>query len=586
MNRAGLALLVRELRARRRALSLIALWSAIESLPSLLSGLLVSAALGRFLAHEALSGTAFLALLLGSALVAAIATRQLFPHLAAVVEPVRDALVTAVVEGAVTSATGSQQRADTAQVARVTEQVQAVRDLLGSLLRMARQILFTALAALAGLWLLAPSVALVTGVLVTVSLTVFALLLPGLAARRRKVLLAEEEVARTAGTVFGGIRDAIACAGEAEATRAVGTAIDGSLGHSRVLARAMAVRSLIVFLGGQLPLVVLLASAPSLVHAGRLTPGEVIGAATYLTVGLEPALRELVGTGGSLCVELAVTLDRLGEGFTDRRPQTQAVGEQLATQRCDLVATGLTFAYGPHAAPIVDALDLTLTEGRHLAVVGPSGIGKSTLASLLGGLLAPQRGTVSLGGTDIRQIRESELRRLLSIIPQEAYVFAGTLRDNLGYLAPYVTDRELTGAAADTGLALLAERLGGLDALIGAGGAELSQGERQLVALTRVYVSPARIVILDEATSNLDPAAEATVEAAFARRPGTLVVIAHRISSARRAEHILVLDGDKAQLGTHDELVRTSTLYANLVGHWGFANPPPSEPTNPPVKRP
>lgn len=97
----------------------------------------------------------------------------------------------------------------------------------------------------------------------------------------------------------------------------------------------------------------------------------------------------------------------------------------------------------------------------------------------------------------------------------------------------------------------------------------MSNGEKQLVALTRVYVSPARIVILDEATSNLDPAAGATVEAAFARRPGTLVVIAHRISSARRAERILVLDSDKARLGTHDQLVRTSALYANLVGHWG-----------------
>ncbi|OAR23358.1 hypothetical protein A8W25_23635 [Streptomyces sp. ERV7] len=574
-------MLVRELRARRRTLALVALWSAIESLPSLLSGLLVSAALGRFLAHEALSGTAFLAILLGSALVAALATRQLFPHLAAIVEPVRDAFVAAVVDGAVASATGSPKRADTAGVSRVTEQVQAVRDLLGSLLRMARQILFTTLAALAGLWLLAPSMALITGVLVTVSLTVFALLLPGLAVRRRKVLLAEEEVARTAGTVFGGIRDALACTGEAEATRSVGTAIDGSLTSSRVLARAMAVRSLIVFLGGQLPLVVLLASAPSLVHAGRLTPGEVIGAATYLTVALEPALRQLVGTGGSLCVELAVTLGRLGEGFAgppapaQTEAQTEAEADRLGPRRYDLVATGLTFAYGPHAAPIVDALDLSLPEGRHLAVVGPSGIGKSTLASLLGGLLPPQRGTVSLGETDIGQVREAELRRLLSIIPQEAYVFAGTLRENLRYLAPHLTDLELTTAATDTGLSALADRLGGLDARIGAGGVELSNGEKQLVALTRVYVSPARIVILDEATSNLDPAAEARVEAAFARRPGTLVVIAHRISSARRAERILVLDGDKAQVGTHDELVRSSALYANLVGHWHLTDPQP-----------
>ncbi|MBE3016155.1 ABC transporter ATP-binding protein [Microbispora sp. NEAU-D428] len=213
-------------------------------------------------------------------------------------------------------------------------------------------------------------------------------------------------------------------------------------------------------------------------------------------------------------------------------------------------------------------LDLTVTQGEHLAVVGPSGIGKPTLAYLLTGLLSPQSGVVRLGGCDITRLGEAGLRRTLALIPQEAYVFAGSLRENLTYLAPSATERELTEAAEAVGLHAVAERLGGLDARVGTGGAELSAGEKQLIALTRVYLSPARVVILDEATSNLDPMAEARVETAFARREGTLVVIAHRISSARRARRILLLDGRSVHLGSHGELLAASPLYADLVGQW------------------
>jgi ATP-binding cassette subfamily C protein len=121
---------------------------------------------------------------------------------------------------------------------------------------------------------------------------------------------------------------------------------------------------------------------------------------------------------------------------------------------------------------------------------------------------------------------------------------------------------------SDVGLAPLVDRLGGLDARLGAGGADLSQGERQLVALARVYLSPARLVILDEATSSLDPAAEALAEQAFAARPGSLIVVAHRISSARRADRILLLDDDGSQQGTHADLLSCSERYADLVGWW------------------
>ena len=566
MRRPGPAhrLVLGELRSRRGALGRIAAWSVLEASPSLLSGVLLSAATDRFVAHRGAAGLTLLALLLPVAAVGATATSRLFPWLAAVVEPVRDALLTAVVRGAVHTATQSPARADTAVVARLTAQVQAVRNILFGLLRTVRQMVFGFVAALLGLALLAPLVALATLGLVLAAAALFAVLLPGLAERHRAALLAEEEMARRAGAALGGMRDALACAAGARAVAEVDTAAAGSLARSRSLSRMTSRRGLVVFLGGQLPLVVLLAAAPWLLSSGHLTVGEVVGAAAYLTVYLEPALRQIVGVAGSWGLEMAVSLRRLGETFAEPAP---ARGGPAAPGH-DLVVHGLTFTYGTAERPVVDNLTMTLPEGAHLAVVGPSGAGKSTLANLLAGLLDAGHGTIRLGGVALGDLRDDDKRRLIGLIPQEAYVFAGTLRDNVTYLAPRAGPAELDAAVDAVGLRPVAERLGGLDARVGAGGAELSHGEKQLVALARMYLSPARVLILDEATANLDPVAEARAETAFADRPTTLVVIAHRITSARRAGQVLLLGGQHTRLGTHDDLLRTSAEYAELVGWW------------------
>ncbi|GAB1644460.1 ATP-binding cassette domain-containing protein [Krasilnikovia sp. MM14-A1259] len=572
MRRPGPAhrLVYRELRARRRALGRIAAWSAVEALPSLLSGVLLSAATDRFVAHQAAAGLLLLTLLLPVAAAGAVATSRLFPWLAAVVEPVRDALLTAVVGGAVHAATRSPARADTAVVDRLTAQVQTVRNILFGLLRTVRQMVFGSVAALIGLAVLAPMVAVATTLLVLAAAALFALLLPGLAERHRAALLAREDLARRAGSAFGGMRDALACAAGGRAITEVDAAIDGSLARSRALSRATSRRGLVVFVGGQVPLVLLLATAPWLLSSGYLTVGEVVGAAAYLSVHLEPALRQIVGVAGNWGLELAVSLRRLGETFAE---PAEARGGPAAPGH-DLAVRGLTFTYGAAERPVVDDLALTLDEGAHLAVVGPSGAGKSTLANLLAGLLEPGRGTVRLGGVDLRDIRDDDRHRLIGLIPQEAYVFAGTLRDNLTYLAPHAGPADLERAVDAVGLRTVTDRLGGLDARVGAGGADLSHGEKQLVALARMYLSPARVLILDEATANLDPAAEARVEAAFAERAGTLVVIAHRITSARRARQVLLLSGAHARLGTHDDLLHTSSEYAELVGWWNAGRAP------------
>jgi ATP-binding cassette subfamily C protein len=231
----------------------------------------------------------------------------------------------------------------------------------------------------------------------------------------------------------------------------------------------------------------------------------------------------------------------------------------------DLELDGVTFAYAPASAPIVERLSATLPAGTHVAVVGSSGAGKSTLAGLLAGVLEPGAGRIALGGVPVAEVEPAAI----ALVPQEAYVFAGTLRENLTYLHPAATDVATREAVAAVGAAELVARLGGLDAELEPGGGGLSAGERQLVALARASLSAAQVVILDEATCHLDPVAEARAEHAFGRRRGTLIVIAHRMSSALRADRILVLDGVSASLGTHDELVTADGLYADLVGHWG-----------------
>jgi ATP-binding cassette subfamily C protein len=214
---------------------------------------------------------------------------------------------------------------------------------------------------------------------------------------------------------------------------------------------------------------------------------------------------------------------------------------------------------------VLDGLDLRLPAGGHLAVVGPSGIGKSTLTGLVAGLLVAREGAIQVYGHTVPSPEAAAARVL---IPQEAYVPGGTLAENLGmFRREPVPEAELTAAAEAVGCLPLLEALGGPAA--GVDPAALSAGERQLIALTRAYLSPAPLALLDEATCHLDAAAEARAERAFAARPGgTLVVVAHRISSALRAGRVLVLDGPRTACGTHEELLRTSARYRALVGGW------------------
>ncbi|TDD94798.1 ABC transporter ATP-binding protein [Actinomadura rubrisoli] len=546
----------------------LAAWSVLESLPAFASGFLLAQAIDRgFLAGEPLVGLWWLAALAAVYALGAVGTRQIYPWLAATVEPLRDSLVADVAAAALNRMADQAGGTAGAGVSQLTEQVEAVRALLGTALRNVRQLLAAGLAALLGLTLLSPLLGLVIFLPVALALTLFAAFLGVQVRRYRAVVRHAERIGESATAIVQGVRDVVACAAEDRAARTVAEAIDAQAEALRSFARSRLVRLPVLALGVHLPLLVLLALAPYLTEHGQLTAGQVAGGISYLITGLQPGIILLVDAGGTLLLSLAVILGRLAEICTGSDRTSPATPKSVATSY-DIEADHVTFAYAPEAEPVLADLSLHIPEGTHLAVVGPSGTGKSTLANVLTGLVQPQRGGVTLGKVPLPGLDTAHLRSAITLIPQESYVFAGTLHENLTYLRPHATTAQVDEAVDAMGLTPTMSRLGGYDADIPPGGGTLSHGERQLITLARAYLSAAPVIILDEATSHLHPAAEARAEQALAGREGTLIVIAHRISSAQRAHQVLLLDGSSPLLGTHHTLLDLSPLYAELVGHW------------------
>ncbi|MDG4832102.1 ABC transporter ATP-binding protein [Solwaraspora sp. WMMD1047] len=571
-------------RVNRRAVARIAGWSVLESLPDLLFGLLIAAAIDHgFGAGRVGLGLALIGLLGLAQLTAGLATRAVFPWLAAVVEPLRDRLLAGVVAGSLRSAVLGQP-VDTAVVAQVTTQVDTARGLASALLRGLRQGVLSLVAAVAGLALLAPGLgALVGGCLVGAAL-VFAAVVRRLRARQLDALAAEESLTEVGGRLFGAVRDITANNAADRARGELFAAIDRQTAATAAMARTAAGRTAAVAVGGYLPLLLLLLVIPGQLRAGTLSAGAAVGAVSYVAARLLPALITLTATIGPWLVQLAVVLARLRDAGRTAVPPAGPPAPPGAVAlpgppahpgavapvsgATSVTLHEVTFRYGRAAAPVLDRFSLRLVPGDHLAVVGPSGVGKSTLTRLITGELPAGSGRVEFAGIDVGRLPPQLRRRELAVIPQQAYVFDGTLRDNLCYLSGPRPAPALDDACRLLGLSPLVDRLGGYDAAVGPGGAALSEGERQLVALVRAYLTPATVVVLDEATSHLDPRTEDRVERAFADRGGVLVVVAHRISSARRAGRILLLGEATPLLGGHDRLVAESPLYAELVGHW------------------
>jgi ATP-binding cassette subfamily C protein len=567
------ALLRSSLHGRRREVAGLAAWSAVEAVPAFLSGLLVARAIDKgFLAGEVETGFAWLGVLALSVIVGAWATRQTFLRLAAVVEPFRDELVRRTVTGTMRRSTGPGATPDTAGAARLTHHVEIVREAYASVLMVVQSFVVTSIGALLGLFTLLPLLLVLVLPPVLVGLGLFFAALPGMAARQRDSILADERIGDAGATVSDGLRDIVACGGENVIAGRVGEHIEAQARATRELARFTALRTVSVAIGGWLPLLLILLGGTWLLRNGATT-GAILGALTYVAQGLHPALQTLVGGLGNTGLWLYVTLGRIVEvaGDDDAPGAADAPRRAAPPSHGGLSFRSVTFGYGRSPEPVIRDLDLVIPDGDHVAVVGPSGVGKSTLAGLIAGMLSPQSGDVRLGEVGVGDLDPQTAARHRVLIPQEAYVFAGTLRENLSYLHPDATTEQIDDAVDRLGMRSLLQRIGGYEADVDAAG--LSAGERQLITLVRAYVSPARFVLLDEAACHLDPVAEARVELAFAARPGTLLVIAHRISSALRARRILVLDGAGVAVGRHEDLLARSPLYRDLVGHWDTVAP-------------
>jgi ATP-binding cassette, subfamily B, bacterial RamB/AmfA len=547
---------------RRRPLLAFAAWSVPQALPAAVSGLAIARAVDDgFLSDRPLVGLAWLAALMLASVVGAVGSRQMYRRLGELVEPFRDDLVRGVVGGALRRAVAG--GADDGAVARLTRQVEIVRDTYAGMLVVLQGFVVTVAGVVVGVLSIAPVMVLLILPPFLLGFGAFLTTLGMAAGRYRTAVEADERLAAAAGSVLAGARDLVARGAEEHAAAMVAGPIAAQAVAERALARLAALRALCFAVGGWLPLIVLLAAGPWLVRQG-ISAGAIMGGLTYVLIGLQPALSTLIGALGGSGLRFVVTLGRILDAGAP--PPSAPADTVREPSGYDLRLRGVTFAYGPHAEPVLRDLDLDVPEGDHVAIVGASGIGKSTLAGLLCGLLRPDAGEVLLGGAPAAALSSARAASLRVLIPQEAYVFAGPVWENVTYLRPGARVAEVDDAVAAVGAEALVSRLGGYGAAVVPG--QLSAGERQLLALVRAYLAPAPVVVLDEATCHLDPIAERRAEEAFAERPGTLVVIAHRISSALRARRILALDGTRAVEGDHLTLLTTSPLYRELSGYW------------------
>jgi ABC-type multidrug transport system fused ATPase/permease subunit len=297
-----------------------------------------------------------------------------------------------------------------------------------------------------------------------------------------------------------------------------------------------------------------------------ITIGTVITALYLLQLVFQP-LQELsdvygqLQSGAAAMVKIAGILDEEPDIRDRRHP------EELPRVDGKIDIDHVVFSYG--AEPVLHGIDIRIPAGGCLALVGESGGGKSTLARLVGRFYDPDVGEVRVDDVDLREVALRSYRRQLGVVLQDPFLFSGTIASNIRFAKPDATDDEVVRAARAVGVDKIAARLsGGLEHAVREGGSGLSSGERQLISIARALLADPRILILDEATSNIDRPTEVLIERALDRllHGRTSIIIAHRLSTVRRADQILVVEhGRIVQRGTYDELLATPGVFRRLA---------------------
>ena len=321
----------------------------------------------------------------------------------------------------------------------------------------------------------------------------------------------------------------------------------------------------IELLGAVATVAVLFAGA-RLIDADTLEIGTLISAVGLLALVFQPLqeLSELYGqvqAASAAMDKISSVLD--AEVDVADKPGARPIGR--IDGRLDL--DRVTFAYG--SEPVLHAIEIAVPAGGCIALVGESGGGKSTTAKLIARFYDPDEGAVRVDGTDLRDVELVGYRRQLGVVLQDPFLFSGTIADNIRFGKPDATDEEVLATATAVGVDRVAARLaGGLDHVVREGGAGLSAGERQLISIARALLADPRILILDEATSNIDRPTEIVIERAFDRllKGRTSIIIAHRLATVRRADEILVLEhGRIVQRGTERELAAQDGPFRRLA---------------------
>jgi ATP-binding cassette subfamily B protein len=321
---------------------------------------------------------------------------------------------------------------------------------------------------------------------------------------------------------------------------------------------------------GLLGQAMLLLIGGNMVRDGNLSIGELTAFILYLNSFFLP-IQSLVQQY-NLYQQGQAAIAKLDE-LLETHPTVEEAPDAVELPMIDgtVALEGVSFAYDP-AKPVLHDVDLHIAEGETIALVGPTGAGKSTIAKLVTRFYDPTEGRVTIDGHDLRDVTIGSLRRQLGVVPQEPFLFAGTMRDNIAFARPDASDDDVMEAVHRVGLTELIDRLPeGVDTPVHERGVSMSSGERQLVALARAFLAAPRVLVLDEATSNLDLKSETKVEAGLdaVLEGRTAIIVAHRLSTAMRADRIAVVDdGAILELGTHDELVAQGGRYAEMFAAW------------------